>query len=102
VLGLVLGIGDSPNLPCGRVAWGIIELLSFARFCQIPVAVNVHIQVLAIADQPDAELRLRSEDDEAVLGFVLVGGLLGDLAVDPAEVGRARWGRTYGQERQRW
>src|SRR5262245_14560438 len=39
VLGLVLGIGDSPDLPCGRAARGLIDLLSFARFCQIPVAV---------------------------------------------------------------
>src|SRR5262245_1228354 len=67
-------------------------LHAFSGFRQISVAVAVQVQDIAVEDQPDAEVRLRTEDQQAILRLILISWFLGDGALDLGEVdSRGRW-----------
>ncbi len=54
---------------------------------QVAAAVPVHVQCVAVVDEPHAGLRLRAEDEQAIPGVLdLVDRLLLDGAVDLGEV----------------
>src|SRR5262249_38505046 len=54
---------------------------------QVPTRGTVHVQDLAVEDQPDTGPGFRTEDQQAVLGPGLVSRLLGDGPVDLGQVG---------------
>src|SRR5262249_50741622 len=54
---------------------------------QIAVAVVIHIQILAVLDQPDARIRLLAEDQKAVARLGLVNGFLENGAWNAAQIG---------------
>src|SRR5262249_51833412 len=52
-------------------------------FRQVAVAVAIHVEGIAIQDNPGAALRLGTQDQQAVRGCLpLIGGFLGNGAVD--------------------
>src|SRR5262249_31698601 len=69
--------------PRHELCW---EALILAR--EVAVAVAIRVQDVTVHDQPDAGLCLWPQDDQAVLGFRLVGWLLANGAVNLAQVGR--------------
>src|SRR5262249_16243270 len=66
----------------------------FAGFGEVAVAVAVHVKRVAVDHEPDAELRLRAEDQQAILRLALVSRLLGDGAVDLSQVDSQGWRRA--------
>src|SRR5262249_2830164 len=89
---ITIGDHDGPTIDRARVLLGAVPLRilddqAFAFLGQVAVAVAIHVQDIAVEDNPGAALRFRTEDEQAVLGrFALIDRLLGDGAVDLAQV----------------
>src|SRR5262245_43406539 len=74
-------------LLAGVLLWISAEDEAFAFLGQVAVAVAIHVQDIAVEDNPGAALRFRTEDEQAVLGRLgLIGRLLGDGAVDLGQI----------------
>ena len=82
-----------PGLSVRRMDLSLEFVVAFGRHAlgrvgQVSGSVAIYEENRSIQDQPDVELRLRTEDQQTVLGLPLVLRLLGDGTLDLGEVGR--------------
>src|SRR5262249_30465215 len=88
---------DGAGVEGGAVAVGLVGDL-FVSAGQVAVAVLVHVQDVAIADQPDAALALLAEHQQAVSRLAGVARLLAD---GPGHLQRCPDGRGRQQKGRR-
>jgi hypothetical protein len=80
--------GDLDVLETEKICALVGTRVSLVWFCQVPIAVAVHVQYIPVKDHPDIEPSFGSEYQQAILGLRLVSRLLSDPSIDLGPIGR--------------